>query len=69
VSGEKHALEGAGSHTGPEPVANRGAEVFAGEGHSVHGKRGEGRVEEPREDLHIGSVVGRGKRCLGSAPV
>jgi len=66
---EKNVLEGTCSDTGPEPVADRGTEVFACEGHSVDRKRGEGRVKEPGEDLDIGSVVGGKQGCLGSAPV
>jgi len=66
---EKNILDGTCSDTWPKPVADRGAEVFACEGHSVNRKRGEGRVKEPGEDLDIGSVVGGKQRCLGSAPV
>ena len=69
LRGEKNILEGTCSDTRPEPVADRGTEVFARESHSVDRKRGEGRVEEPGEDLDIGSAVGGKQGCLGSAPV
>ena len=65
------ALDCTGSRTGPEPLPDLDSELLADEGHPVDAERTQWRgvVEEPGDDLDVGSVVGRVDRMWWLAPV